>query len=164
MRHHLAGDQPVEHHSHGRELLFYGRGGVALLHEFNIAGHVIGPDGWQGQAARLAPGQKVPTGAGIGPAGVRVADVGSEEFCIAPACLLTQIGNQGRDQLPINLQDRDILTNDNRQVVHGILRCRTRKSRTVMILVPSKSLSASRSRLSPVTRKSAEPEAAIANR
>ena len=98
MRHHLAGDQPVEQHPHRREFLLHGRRRVVLLHEFDIAGYVIGPDGWQGEAARLAPGEKMTAGAGVGSAGVRVADVGGEEFNIAPARLLAGVGDQRRNQ------------------------------------------------------------------
>ncbi len=96
VRHDLAGDQPVEQHPHGGELLLHGRRRVGLLHGFDIAGDVIGPDGWQREAARLAPRQKIRAGAGVGPAGVWVADVGGEEIDVAPGGLFAGVGDQRR--------------------------------------------------------------------
>jgi len=48
---------------------------------------------------RLAPGQKLRAGPGIGPPRVRVADVGGGELDIAPARILADIGDQRRHDL-----------------------------------------------------------------
>jgi hypothetical protein len=46
------------------------------------------------QAAPFAPGEEFSARSGIGPPRVRVADLGSEEFDIAPAGLVAEIGDQ----------------------------------------------------------------------
>ena len=58
------------------------------------------------QAAILAPGEEPAARTGIGPARVRVADVGGEEFDVAPARLVAGVGDQRRDQLAVG-QRRD---------------------------------------------------------
>jgi hypothetical protein len=55
-----------------------------------------GPDRRQRQAAFVAPGEEPAARARIGPARVRVADVGGEEFDVAPAGLLAGVGDQRR--------------------------------------------------------------------
>jgi hypothetical protein len=64
----------------------------------------------------------------------------------------------GRNRRRVEAQDGSL------PLRHGNRRCKVRKSRTVTIFVPSWSLRPSRSRLSPVTRKSAEPATASASR
>jgi hypothetical protein len=68
----------------GGELLLIVRGGMGLLARLYIEGDVIGPDRSEGAAALFGPAQEYSAGARIGPAGVRVADVGREEVDGAP--------------------------------------------------------------------------------
>ena len=58
------------------------------------------PDRRQRQAALVAPGEETAARPGIGPARVRVADVGGEEFDVAPGGLVAGVGDQRRDQVP----------------------------------------------------------------
>jgi hypothetical protein len=60
-------------------------GRVAVLKRLYMGGNVGWPDGGQRQAAALAPGEEPAARPGIGPARVRVADVGAKEFGVAPA-------------------------------------------------------------------------------
>jgi len=97
----LADHQPFEQHADRGEPLFHAwRGGLGLQ-RLDVAGHVMRPELRQCQTACLGPYQKAAGGARVGPPRVGVADVGGEELDIAPACLLTQIGNQGRDQMAV---------------------------------------------------------------
>ena len=51
------------------------------------------------QAAILAPGEELAAGPRIGPARVRVADVGGEEFDVAPGGRLAGVGDQRRHEM-----------------------------------------------------------------
>jgi len=78
-RHDLAGDQPVEEHANGGQLLLDGGLGVRLPQLLDIGGDRHGSDVLQGvNAASLAPVQEGEGVAVIGPAGVRIADLGGE--------------------------------------------------------------------------------------
>jgi hypothetical protein len=67
-RHHLAGDEPVEQHPHGRELLLYARRPVVLLQLLHPGGHVERPDGGEREAAIFAPGEEPAARPGVSPA------------------------------------------------------------------------------------------------
>ena len=83
-RHDLAGDQPVEQHPHRGELLLHAGRRMGLLERLYIGGDIERPDRGQRQAAIFAPGEELAARPRIGPARVRVADVGGEEFDVAP--------------------------------------------------------------------------------
>ena len=51
------------------------------------------------QAAVFAPHEKPVAGSGVSPARVRVADVGAEEFDVAPGRFLAEMGDQCRDDV-----------------------------------------------------------------
>ena len=57
---------------------------------------IEGPDRGERQAALLAPGGEPGACPGMGPVRVRVADAGGEEFDIAPAGVIPEIGDQRR--------------------------------------------------------------------
>jgi hypothetical protein len=92
----LAGDEPIEQHPHGGELLLHVRRRMRLLAGFNVARHVDGSDRHQREAALIAPGEKLLACARIGSSRVRVADVGGEELHIAPSRLVAGVGDQRR--------------------------------------------------------------------
>ena len=98
-RHHLAGDQPVEQHPHGGELLLHIRRRMGLLAGFDIPGHVDGPDCRQSQAAFIAPGKKLLACARVGSPRVRIADVGGEEFDVAPGGRVAGVSDQRRHKM-----------------------------------------------------------------
>ena len=77
---HLTSDQPVEQHPHGSELLLHARRRVLLLQAL----------------ALLAPGEEPGACPGIGQACMCVVDVGGEEFDVAPAGVITEIGDKRR--------------------------------------------------------------------
>jgi len=93
---HLAGDQPVEQHPHRRELLLHAGRRVGLLKRLYIGGDIERPDRGQRQAAVVAPGEEPGARPRIGAPRVGIADVGGEEFDIAPAGVITEIGDQRR--------------------------------------------------------------------
>src|ERR1700722_18730085 len=72
---------------------------MRLLTGFDVARHVDGADCHQRQAAVVAPAEKLLTCARIGSSRVRVADVGGEEFHIAPSRLVA--GDQRRHQMDV---------------------------------------------------------------
>ena len=77
----LAGDQPVEEHADGGELLLDRRLGVVLLELLDIGGDQDRLDGFEvADAAVLAPAEEVDGVAEVRTPGVRVADVGGEVF------------------------------------------------------------------------------------
>jgi hypothetical protein len=65
------------------------------------------PDRRRRQAAVLAPSEEPAAGARIGPARVRVADIGREELDIAPRRRIAEIGDQRRDDIGRALVDGD---------------------------------------------------------
>ena len=80
-RHHLAGDEPVEQMAdRGKPLLDARRRELARanLDPGRDVHRLHGAD--RRHAGARTPGQKFIGGAGVGPARVRVADVGGEEF------------------------------------------------------------------------------------
>ena len=83
-RHRLAGDEPVEQHAHGGELLLDARRRMGLLERLYISGDIERPDRGQRQPLMLAPGEELATGPRVSTARVRVADIGGEEFDVAP--------------------------------------------------------------------------------
>ena len=100
-RHHLAGDEPVEQHPHGRELLLHARRPVVLLQLLHPGRHVERPDRRERQAAIFAPGEEPGARPGISPARVVVVDVGGEEFDVAPAGLLAEVGDERRHYIGV---------------------------------------------------------------
>jgi hypothetical protein len=60
------------------------------------------------EAAILAPCEKPGAGPGVSAARVRVADVGGEEFDIAPSSLVAEIGNQRRHHVRRALVGGDV--------------------------------------------------------
>ena len=73
------------------------------------------------QAALLAPGEEPGAGAGVGPARVGVVDVGGEEFDVAPAGLLADVGDQRRHYIGVGRGDeRAGLEHGGQLVGHGI--------------------------------------------
>jgi hypothetical protein len=90
----LAGHQPIEQHAYGRELLLDRRCGNLVLQLLYISGDVMGPDRGRRQATIFAPGEEPGAGPGVSAARVRVADVGGEEFDVAPGCFVAEIGDQ----------------------------------------------------------------------
>ena len=94
--HDLAGDQPVEQHAHRGELLLHTRRSVfscsCSSHAATSNGRMVVSD----QAAILAPGEERAACPRIGAARVRVADVGGEEFDIAPGGRIAGIGDERR--------------------------------------------------------------------
>ena len=104
-----------------------------------IGRNVMRPDRRQRQAAIIAPGEEPAARPRIGAPRVRVADVGGEEFHIAPAGGVAGIGDQRRHQRPIGVSlGREGAGRDDGGELrgHGNRRCKVRKSRTVTILVP----------------------------
>jgi hypothetical protein len=93
--------KPVEQHPHGGELLLHVRCRMRLLAGFNVAGHVDGADRHQCEAALIAPGEKLLARTRIGSSRVRVADVGGEEFQIAPRGLVAGVGDQRWHQVGV---------------------------------------------------------------
>ena len=92
----LAGDEPVEHHPHGGELLLHARRPVVLLQLLDPFAHVERPDGCECQAAIFAPAEKPAAGPHVSAPRVRVADVGGEEFDVAPGGRIAEVGDQRR--------------------------------------------------------------------
>ena len=97
-RHDLAGHQPVEQHPHRGEVLLRARLGVRLL---VLSLNVGGDDGGTNLAEVMnsvptAPRKKVGHGPTVGPAGVRVPDVGGEEFDDPPSSTIARGDDQGR--------------------------------------------------------------------
>jgi hypothetical protein len=104
-RHDLTDHQPVKEHPHGGELLLDGRGRELLAQAFDPGRHMHRLDGGQGKA--FAPGEELRAGAGIGGAGVRVADGNGEKLDIAHSGALARIADQGRHHQLSNPGDRD---------------------------------------------------------
>ena len=102
-RHDLAGDQPVEQHPHGCQLLLHVRRRMGQLARLYIGGDIMRPDRRQRQAALVAPGEETGACPGIGPARIRVADVGGEEFDVAPGGRIAGVGDQRRHQIGVGL-------------------------------------------------------------
>jgi len=105
--HHLAGDEPIEQHAHGGELLLDARRRMGLLECLYISGDIERPDRGQRQPAILAPGEELATGPRVSPARVRVADIGGEEFNVAPGGRLASVGDQRRHQMAAVGQGRE---------------------------------------------------------
>jgi hypothetical protein len=76
---------------HGGELLFHVRRRVGLVARLYIGGDIMRPDCRQCQTAFVAPGEETRASPGIGAACVRVADVGGEEFDVAPGSQVTGV-------------------------------------------------------------------------
>jgi hypothetical protein len=67
------------------------------------SGIVERPDGREREPAIFAPGEKSAAGARIGPPRVIVVDIGGEEFDVAPAGGVAQVGASGRPGSPPTL-------------------------------------------------------------
>ena len=101
-RHNLAGDEPIEQHPHGGELLLHARRGMGLLERLDISGDIERPDRRQRQPAILAPGEELVAGPRVSSARVRIADIGGEEFDIAPGGRLAGVGDQRRHKMGVD--------------------------------------------------------------
>src|ERR1700675_967161 len=73
-RHHLAGDEIVEQHTHGGELLLHARRPVRFLKLLHPGRHVERPNGRERETAIVAPGEKPDARPGVSPARVVVVD------------------------------------------------------------------------------------------
>jgi hypothetical protein len=67
--------------------------GLQLL---DVGGDIVRPDRSEPQTTVVAPAEIPVACPETGPAGVRVADIGGEEFDIAPSGLVAEIGDQRR--------------------------------------------------------------------
>jgi hypothetical protein len=114
-RHDLAGHQPVKQHPYCRELLLDRRRRDRVLQLLYIGGDVMWADTGRHEAAILAPGKEPVAGPGVSAARVRVADVGREEFDIAPGRLVAEIGDQGRHHVQRALIGGDVSLLDRRR-------------------------------------------------
>ena len=76
----LADDKPVEEHPERRELLLHARGRQLPGELLNVGRDDHRLDLVESNAAALAPLGETPGGRKVGEAGVRVPDVGGEEF------------------------------------------------------------------------------------
>ena len=76
---------------------------MGLLECLDISRNVMRPDRRQRQAAIVAPGEEPTARPRISASRARVADVGGEEFHIAPAGGVAGIGDQRRDQVPVGV-------------------------------------------------------------
>ena len=101
-RHNLAGDQPIEQHAHGGELLLYARRRMGPLERLYIGGDIERPDRGQRQPAIFAPGEELSTRPRISSARIWIADVSGEEFDIAPGGRLAGVGDQRRHQIAVD--------------------------------------------------------------
>jgi len=81
------------------ELLLHGGCRHLVLQLLYISGDVMGPDRGRRQATIFAPGEEPGAGPGVSAARVRVADVGGEEFDVAPGCFVAEIGDQRRHDI-----------------------------------------------------------------
>ena len=77
---------------------------MGLLERLYISGDIERPDRGQRQPAILAPGEELAAGPRVGPARVRVADVGGEEFDVAPGGRLAGVGDQRRHQMAVSVR------------------------------------------------------------
>jgi len=103
--HDLAGHQPIEQVTDRSEPLLDARRGqfaCCLLDPGCDMHRLHGRD--RRHADGRAPGQEFLSSAGIGPARVRVADIGGEEFEKARRGALAGGGNQNRDACPQQLE------------------------------------------------------------
>ena len=98
-RHDLADNKPIEQHADRCELLLDRRRRNLGLQLLYICGDVVWPDRCRRQVLILAPREEPGAGPRIGPARVRVADVGGEEFDIAPRGLVAEISDERRDDV-----------------------------------------------------------------
>lgn len=100
---------------------------MGLLAGLDIGGDVIRADRAKGQAVLITPGEEFAARTGIGPGrlfGLRMLAV--KKVDVAPSGLLAGDGDQYRDEICVG-----------QPVGHGGRLGKTRKSRTVMILVPA---------------------------
>src|SRR5229473_2715444 len=94
----LANHQPVEQHADGREPLFDRRRRKSAAYILDPGRDVHGFDVKQlDEAGLVAPVEKFAGGTIVGFAGIRVADVGGEEFDEAPAGMPAARSDQCRD-------------------------------------------------------------------
>jgi hypothetical protein len=68
------------------------------LQRLYIGGDVVRPNSAQRQPTAVAPRQKTRAGPRISAAGVRISDIGGEEFDIAPGGRFAEAADQRRDQ------------------------------------------------------------------
>jgi hypothetical protein len=94
---------------------------VVLLQALYIGRDVVRADGRKCQAALLAPGEEPGAHPGIGSTCMRVADIRGEEFDIAPARIIADVGDQRRHhQRRVHVGGRDLgLGNGGRKLSLG---------------------------------------------
>ena len=96
-------------------MLFDGRRRDRVLQLLYISRHIMRPDRGGRQAAFLAPREKPVAGSDVSPARVRVADVGREEFDVAPGGFVAEIGDQCRHDVRRALVGGDAGLGDGRR-------------------------------------------------
>ena len=95
-RHDLADHKPVEQHADGRQVLLDGRRGAGLRQLLDVGGHQHRLDPvHQRQAPCLTPVGEPVGGRQVGHSGVRVVDIGGEEFP-EPLLSVAGVGEQDR--------------------------------------------------------------------
>ena len=115
MRHDLTRDQPIKQHPDRGELLLDRRRRDLGLQLLDIGADIMRPDRRRHQASVFAPGEEPVARPRVSSACVRVADVGREEFDIAPRRRVTEIGDQRRHDIRRPLVDRDFGLLDRRR-------------------------------------------------
>ena len=81
----LAGDQPIEEHADGGQVLLDGALGMRLAELLDVAGDMNRLDRFERQVALFTPIRKFRDGAEVRLARVPVPDVGGEKLPEAPA-------------------------------------------------------------------------------
>ena len=79
-RHDLAGDQPIEEHPDGGQMLFDGRLGMVLHQQLDIRRHVHRLNLVERERPTLAPGRELRHGDEVRPTSIPITDVDGEEF------------------------------------------------------------------------------------
>ena len=95
---------------------------MGLLERLYISGDIERPDRGQRQAAILAPGEELAAGPRVSPARVRVADVGGEEFDVAPGGRLAGVGDQRRHEMGVG-RGRELAGFEDRREMVGFGGC-----------------------------------------
>ena len=95
---HLAGDQPIEEHPYGSQVLFDCRLRERMPELLDVESHVDRLDPLQPpDPSLLAPGEKLPDVVVVGDTGVFVANRCGEEFQKTPRSVLAGVGYERRN-------------------------------------------------------------------
>jgi hypothetical protein len=105
-RHHLADHEPIDQHANGGKLLLHARRRGLGLQRLYIGGDVVRPDSAQRQRTAVAPGEETRAAPRISAPGVGVADIGGEEFDVAPGGLVAELGDERGDSICVGLLGR----------------------------------------------------------